>query len=365
MNTTRLVSLDLFRGLIMFLLVAEGCRLYGTFSDLTEASFLHGFAEQFHHHPWDGLRFWDLVQPYFMFIVGVAMWYSVQSRQKKGQSRGKITRHILQRSAILLLFGISLHIGYRQQLTLELWNVLSQLSITIPIAYFIMRLPNRVQIAISIGLLILTEFLYRYTGIDGYDQPFVKDQNFGSYVDMLLMGKLNDGGGWVTFNAIPTAAHTIWGVLAGKLLASETKPNEKVKWLLIFGAIGLVIGYGLHFTGVTPIIKRICTSAFVLVSGGWCLLTLALFYWWVDIRKTGKWPWFFAVVGMNSIFIYLFMETVGSQWMVDFVGYFTMGLGSLLGLATSWNALLNSLFSLGIAWGLCYWLYKKQLFFKI
>ena len=362
----RLVSLDLFRGLVMFLLVAEGAGLYHTWLDATEAgTFLHSLATQFHHHPWNGLRFWDLVQPYFMFIVGVAMWFSVRKRKQRGDTQNKITLHILRRCLLLLAFGVGLHIGYQGKLVWELWNVLSQLSVTILIAYAIMRLPGRTQLLISIGLLLLSESLYRFTGIPGFDQPFVKDHNFGSFMDMVLMGKINNGGGWVAINCIPTAAHTIWGVLAGKLLASSKSGWTKVQLLLIYGGIALFLGYILNWTGVDPIIKRICTASFVIVSGGWALLTLALFYWLVDIKGAKKWTWFFVIVGMNPIFIYLFMETAGHQWLRGFSGSFVTDGFLRLGTSELFAFFLNSLVVLALAWGLCYWLYRKKIFIKI
>ena len=362
----RLVSLDIFRGLIMFLLVAEGAGVYHALTDATaEGSLAAAIMDQFHHHPWNGLRFWDLIQPYFMFIVGVAMWFSVKNRLKKGQSPAQVRRHILQRCLILLALGVTLHIGYRQRLVWELWNVLSQLSVTILLAYLVMRLPDRSQLLISLGLLLLTELLYRFTGIAGYDQPFVKDQNFGSFMDMLLMGKINDGGGWVAINCIPTAAHTIWGVLAGKLLDSSRDAMQKVKILVLAGVIGLVVGYGLDLAGLTPIIKRICTSSFVIVSGGWCLLTLAFFYWLADIRGHRKWGWFLLIIGTNSIFIYVFMETVGSQWFVGFVSIFAKGLSGWFFDSPHLGAILTAFLALALAWGLCYWLYRRRIFFKI
>src|SRR5208282_2299081 len=102
-----------------------------------------------------------------------------------------------------------------------------------------------------------TEILYRFTHIAGFDQPFTDQHNFGNFVDLLLMNKVNRGG-WVAINCIPTAAHTIWGVLAGKLLLSERPESEKVKGLMLAGLAGLVIGYGMDIT-ITPIIKRIAT----------------------------------------------------------------------------------------------------------
>lgn len=364
--SNRLVSLDLFRGLVMFLLVAEGAGLYHTWLSATpEGTLLHGLALQFHHHPWNGLRFWDLVQPYFMFIVGVAMWFSVKKRSERGDPRKKTTFHILRRCLLLLAFGVGLHIGYSRHLVWELWNVLSQLSVTILIAYALMRLPGRTQLLISLGLLILSESLYRFTGIPGYDQPFVKDQNFGSFMDMVLMGKLNNGGGWVAINCIPTAAHTIWGVLAGKLLASPKKQWYKVQLLVIYGGSALLLGYVLHWSGFDPIIKRICTASFVLTSGGWALLTLALFYWLVDIKGVKSWTWFFAVVGMNPIFIYLFMETAGHQWLVDFSAAFIADGLIRLGSSETLAYFFNSMVVLGLAWGMCYWLYQKRIFIRI
>ncbi len=362
----RLLSLDLFRGLVMFLLVAEGAGLYDTWLHATqEGSFLHSLALQFHHHPWNGLRFWDLVQPYFMFIVGVAMWFSVNKRESRGESQRHITLHILRRCLLLLAFGVGLHIGYRGHLVWELWNVLSQLSMTILIAYAIMRLPGRTQLLISLGLLLLSELLYRFTGIPGYDQPFVKDHNFGSFMDMVLMGKINPGGGWVAINFIPTAAHTIWGVLAGKLLASDRNDWSKIRVLVIYGTAALVSGYLLNINGFDPIIKRICTASFVLASGGWALLTLALFYWLVDIKGSRNWVIFFAIVGMNPIFIYLFMNTAGSQWLVDFSGYFITDGLTRLGTTETLALFINSLVVLGLAWGLCYWLYRHKIFLRI
>ena len=364
-NVKRLVSLDLFRGLVMFLLVAEGAGLYRTWLEVSqEGSFMYALATQFHHHPWNGLRFWDLVQPYFMFIVGVAMWFSVKKRIEKGDTHQKITSHILRRCILLLAFGVGLHIGYSGKLVWELWNVLSQLSVTILIAYAILRLPGRTQLLISIGLLVLSEALYRFTGISGYDQPFVPGHNFGSFIDMILMGKIN-GDGWVAFNFIPSAAHTIWGVLAGKLLASSKTEWTKVKLLLIYGGIALIMGYLLEWTGVDPIIKRLCTASFIMASGGWALLTLAFFYWLVDIMRAKKWTWFFIVVGMNPIFIYLFMETAGHQWLRGFSGSFVTDGFLRLGMSEHFALLFNSVVVLALAWGLCYWLYKRKIFFKI
>ena len=227
----RLFSLDVFRGLTMFLLIAEAAGFHHNFSELVnEHSFFTALADQLHHHPWNGLRFWDLIQPFFMFIVGVAMPFSLRKRLATG-TRKAATRHMLQRCFLLFAFGVLLHCVYSHALVWELWNVLVQLAFTILIAYAIMNYPHRIQIAVAFGLLLLTEVMYR---LYNPEDPFNQGAGFGSFMDMALMGKVN-GGYWVTINFIPTAAHTIWGVICGQILLSEKSAKEKNKSLYQLG----------------------------------------------------------------------------------------------------------------------------------
>ena len=358
----RLFSLDVFRGLTMFLLVAEAAGFHHNFSELVkDSSFFSTLADQLHHHPWNGLRFWDLIQPFFMFIVGVAMPFSLRKRLATG-TRQAATRHILKRCFLLFAFGVLLHCVYSHALVWELWNVLVQLAFTILIAYAIMNLSHKTQIAVSIGLLVLTEVLYRvYNPAD----PFNQGESFGSFMDMILMGKLNDGY-WVTINFIPTAAHTIWGVICGQILLSDKTPKEKLKPFILWGAILLAVGYALDITGITPIIKRIATSSFTLASGAWSILVLALFYWWIDVKGNHKkWLRIFSVVGTNSIFIYLLAETVGIQWFRDFGKIFTNGLLSPTGVPENVIMVVNALFVLFMFWYITYFLDKKRVYFKV
>jgi len=239
---------------------------------------------------------------------------------------------------------------------------LTQLSFTILLTFLILQWDWKKQVAVAFVCLVLTEVLYRL-----YDPavPFVKDQNFGSWLDIVLMGKIDDGGGWVTINCLPTAAHTILGAICGKLLISSQPSGSKIRNLLIAGSIGLLLGYGLDLAGVTPIIKRIATSSFVLASGGWAILALAFFYWMIDVQGYKKWTTFFAIVGANSIFIYLFGETIGHQWLVGFGRIFGNGILEPLGISTAFAHIVSAFITLGMMWYLCYFLYKKRIFFKV
>lgn len=358
----RLFSLDVFRGLTMFLLIAEAAGFHHSFYDLVKDNeLLEPLGRQLHHHPWHGLRFWDLIQPFFMFIVGVAMPFSLRKRLQT-TSKGQVTKHIVKRCFLLFTFGVLLHCVYSHALVWELWNVLVQLAFTILIAYALMNLPHKYQLLASIGLLALTEFLYRmYNPQD----PYNNGESFGSFMDMVFMGKINDGG-WVTINFIPTAAHTIWGVICGQILLSSRTEKDKLKSFVVGGIILLIVGYTLDLTNITPIIKRIATTSFTLVSGGYALLALALFYWYIDVRNNHKkWLRIFSIVGTNSIFIYLFSETVGNQWVRGFGMIFAKGIFGAVNISEEIILVLNSLLVLFIFWYITYFLDKHKIYFKI
>jgi predicted acyltransferase len=361
----RLVSLDVMRGMIMILLCGESCMLYEAIKHVDPAHPTGGLITQFFHHPWHGLRFWDLVQPAFMFMAGTAMYISYHRKLVRGQGWGDNLKHVLIRSLKLFICGVALHCFYAGKPVWELWNVLTQLAFTTMVAYLIIDKSYTWQFAFSIGLLLLTEVLYRTIRIPGFDQPFTEGKNFGAYVDTLLMGKINSDG-WVAINCIPTAAHTIWGVLTGKLLISSKTNGYKIKVLIIAGLIGLVIGFGLDLSGLSPIIKRISTSSFAFVSVGWVLLILAAVYWLVDVKRNLKCAWIFTVVGMNAIFIYLFFETVGAQWLNAKVAIFTGDMLHLfLNVPVNIAAVVSAFVALILEWGMCYWLYKRNIFFKL
>lgn len=361
----RLVSLDFYRGLIMVLLMFEASGLYHQLLKVTdEGSIAHTIATQFTHHQWHGLRFWDFIQPRFMFIAGVAMAFSLTKRTSKGMPWQQQFKHALRRSWWLFFWGVLDYAVQEDGLAFELWDVLTQLAFTMLVAFLIFRWKISYQILFSFGLLVLTEFLYRGTGIPGFDQPFVNGHNFGNYMDLVLMNKINSGG-WVAINCLPTAAHTIWGAVAGKWLLSSSEINRKLMRIGIFALIIMALGYALDISGITPIIKRIATSSFTLVTGGWCLLALVFLYWWIDLKQHQKLTKPFIIVGMNSIFIYLFFEIVVNHWLRDYSNTIVYSLMGYARINESTTVITAALILFGVQWYLCYWLYKKKIFFKV
>jgi predicted acyltransferase len=360
----RLISLDVMRGLIMILLAGESARIYESIAHLHPTGIAGSLITQFFHHPWNGLRAWDLVQPAFMTMAGAAMFISYYYKTQKGITWSQNFRHIALRCLKLFIFGTALHCVYAGRLVWELWNVLTQLSVTTLIAYLIIRRSFGFQLGVSLLLLLATDLLYRFVLLPGFEEPFTQGHNFGAFMDTVLMGKINPDG-WVTINFIPTAAHTIWGALAGKLLISDRPRPQKIKILVTAGLIGLITGFGLDLAGITPIIKRIATTSFTLASGGWVMLVMALLYWLIDVKQNVRYAWIATVVGMNAIFIYLFFETVGGQWVNPTTGIFVKGFTALAGIPESIQEILSAFAVLALEWGLCYWLFKKKIFFKL
>jgi predicted acyltransferase len=188
------------------------------------------------------------------------------------------------------------------------------------------------------------------------------------------MNQINKGG-WVAINCIPTAVHTIAGAMAGKLLLQASgnrlqvagcrlQTGDPVIQLIIWAVISLTAGFALDFAGITPIIKRIATSSFTLASLGWCLLGLAFVYWWIDVLGHKKYLKLFTIVGMNSLFIYVFFEIVGSRWFNGYVASVTNGLMSMASLPKGFMMIATSLCIFALEWGMCYFLYKKKIFFR-
>jgi predicted acyltransferase len=361
-KSQRLLSLDFMRGSIMVLLACESAGLYEhLYKGTADGTILNRFLLQFFHHPWNGLRFWDLIQPSFMFMAGVAMAFSLQKQEQQGMSWQQSFKKILKRCFWLFFWGVLDYAVRPNGLSFELWDVLTQLSFTTLVAFLIFKWSATAQIIFCAGLLVLTEVLYRFTHVPGFDQPFTDQHNFGNYVDLLLMNKINHGG-WVAINCIPTAVHTIAGAMVGKLLISG---KHKIKTMLIAALVCFILGYGLDWAGITPIIKRIATSSFTLASLGWCLVELAFCYWWIDIEGHRKNLEFFTIVGMNSIFIYLFFEIVGDRWFTGYISSITNGLMGFINTPETLKLVISSLCVFGLEWCLCYFLYKKKIFFKL
>ena len=359
-SSQRLRSLDFFRGVVMFLLVAEFSDLFGVLINTGNESITAIANFLFHHVKWEGLHFWDLIQPFFMFIVGVSIPYSYASRLKRGDSKKQIRNHAFRRSFLLLVFGWTLYCLDQEKIIFRFDNVLAQLSFTYLITFFLVKKTPRVQSIVALLCIVASDLLYRFFPVVGFDQAFIAGQNFGAWFNIFISGYEYEGH-WAVFNAIPTAAHTIWGLMAGQLLMSTYTDTEKLKRLIISALICLAVGYTVSI--FTPVIKRISTSSFVFLSGGWTILALAVCYWVIDIKSYIKKTLVFKVVGVNPLFIYIYSSIGGGNLFRKIAKPFT---NSFIEGYSPWlESFILGLIVLFCLWYVCYWLYHKQIFIKI
>ena len=361
--TGRITSVDFFRGFTMFLLIGESTRLYHHIESVENSSVMAYFGRMFTHHEWHGLHFWDLIQPFFMFIVGVAIPFAVANRKMKGDSDQTIFNHAMKRAFLLLLFGWALYCIDAERIVWRFQNVLAQLAVTYFVAFLIMRKSFTFQIVFTFVVLLLIDLAYRFFPVEGFNHPWTPYENLGAWVNNKIEG-VDKASIWASLNAIPTIAHTVWGVLCGLILMSNRTAQEKIRILVLAGVAGLVIGYALDWLNITPIIKKIATSSFVFASGGWSILALCFSYWLIDVKKVfTNGSQFFIIVGMNSIFIYLFMHVGGANIIQQIFTPFTKASFSWGGELTV--GIITGLLVWAALWYLCYWLYKKRIFFKI
>lgn len=340
----------------------------GFFKKLHQAfpnSFTELLATQFEHSAWHGLTAWDVILPAFMTMAGTAMAFSYKKQQELGYRWNQSFVKVLKRSFWLLFWGILIYAVKNKHLNFQLSNVLTQLAFTTLIAFSVINKAVWFQLTVTLLCLVIPEILFRAIHIPGFDQPFLEFHNFGSYINQSLGIKLDKQHKTNFINFIASGAHTTWGMIAGQLLFSNRTAGQKLKYMLSFGALIILAGLTLDLAGITPILKWISTSSFVLVTGGISLIVLALCYWRIDVTKHKNNLKFFNIVGMNSIFIYLFFIFIGDQWLNGYMEILCSELLNLANVPLIVGATLSCLVVLAIEWYLCYYLYKKKIFFKL
>jgi heparan-alpha-glucosaminide N-acetyltransferase len=347
----RYTSLDAYRGFIMLILASEG---FG-FSTLRGDPTWGGIARWFDHVPWDGGVFWDMIQPAFMFMVGLAMPFALARRKVLGAAEHDNFRHVLIRSLnLIILSQIIIWVG-SGTIKPQLINVLSQIAFTYTITYLLLRLPWRYQTVAAVVLLAgWTALFFAFPGPDG---PFSHRNHVGLVVDRAIFHYDYDPA-YSTLNFIPSTVWTLSGAWVGRLLMQSKLHAGNLKKLAGGMILSFVVAFALR--PWIPFIKQLCTATFILYSLGWVLLMLTGFYLVIEVLGYRKWSFPLLVVGMNSIFIY-FVSEVLRGWLDHAVGVFTFHysfIGKLAPVAQATTVLL-------VMWYLCYWLYRRRIFLKL
>lgn len=346
--STRLVSLDVLRGFDMFWILGADIvmRKLGETTGVFPFTLL---ARELEHTAWAGLTFYDLIFPLFLFVSGVSLVFSLD-RALAREPRARVVRRILWRGAVLFLLGVIYNggltnpwpevrlLGVLQRIALAYtatgllycffrpralarigvvllmgyWALLSFVPIrpvaldrsTLPAAMGLARVPTRTE----------AKVFYEATGDQRVHGGYSPGLNLANHLDFeFLPGRAHyvywDPEGMLS--TLPAIASCLIGVFAGLLLQRrDINEAHKIRGLVIAAGVLLALGWIWHLQ--FPVVKKIWTSSYVLVTGGYSLLLLAGFYYVIDVRRwRGTWCAPFLWIGMNPITLYLANNFLG------------------------------------------------------
>ena len=406
----RLVSLDAFRGLAMLLMASQGLAIPAVARNFPTSDLWKKLAFHTEHVHWMGCSLWDLIQPSFSFMVGVALPFSLASRRTKGQTFGWMLFHAMVRSFILVMLGVLLRslgqylapssprpVFWKPNFTFE--DTLSQIGLGYTFLFLLAWTRPRTQLITAVSILLaywiafavypkpaddfdfakvnLEPKTFAMTSISEFKHPrgFGRHWDFNTNLAAAFDRKFlnwfprqdgvafaNNKGGYLTLSFIPTLSTMIFGLMAGALLRSHASAFKKLLVLNIAGLVGLALGLLLDHFNICPIVKRIWTPSWTLFSGGWAFLILAFFFLTVDITKHRWWVFPLVVVGMNSIAMYVLADGKYFAPLIRDILHVCLG-------KSFFSSLYSPMYEKGaillIFWLILLWMYRRKIFIRI
>jgi predicted acyltransferase len=382
--TKRLLSLDAFRGLTIATMILVNNP--GDWSNI---------YAPLKHAEWHGCTPTDLVFPFFLFIVGVAIPFAQAARLKRlqpGQTRAALVPAIVRRSLILFLLGFAIaaiplgaNSGILNWQDLRIMGVLQRIGI----CYFFAAMLGlfarpRAHVAVAVLLVVAYSVLMLLVPVPGHGRgDLSRGHNLAAYVDTQVFGRhvwvkpppdAPGQLGWEPeglLSTIPAIATTLLGLLTGQWLRTNRNGVEKVAAVLAFGVFGAALGYVLDRT-LMPINKGLWTPSYVVYTAGLALLALGACYWLIDVSGYRAWSRPLVIFGMNAIAIFVLSGIVGRLMGVRFGGSGTTLKGLVynnvyksLGLAPVDVSLLYALTWVTVMFGIAWVMYRLRVFIKV
>ncbi|KAF3884714.1 MULTISPECIES: acyltransferase family protein [Nostocales] len=307
----RLTSLDVFRGITIAGMILVNM------ASLAEPNVYAPLL----HAQWHGCTPTDLVFPFFLFIVGVAMAFSLSKYTEKNKPNASVYGRILRRAAILFALGLFLNGFWNKGVwtfdfsTIRIMGVLQRISLSYLLASVaVLNLPRRGQWILAGVLLVGYWLTMMYVPVPGYGAGVLtRDGNFSAYIDRLIIpaAHLYKGDGFNNlgdpeglFSTIPAVVSVLIGYFTGQWIRNKKDIYSETSMdLVLFGLICLVVGgiWDLAF----PLNKKLWTSSYVIFTSGWALLLLAACYELIEVRRIRRWSRPFEVMGLNAISIFV------------------------------------------------------------
>ncbi|MDP3358470.1 MAG: heparan-alpha-glucosaminide N-acetyltransferase domain-containing protein [Lutibacter sp.] len=367
MAVKRLLALDVLRGLTIALMIMVN----------TPGSWSYVYPPLL-HSKWHGCTPTDLVFPFFLFIVGVSMWYSFKKYGEGLTKKGLLK--VLKRFSVIFLLGLFLNAFPKFDFeNLRFFGVLQRIAIAYAVGAILCMQFNFKQLLIICGLILLGYWGLLYFG--GSGDVYSLATNVVGKVDLFVFGKNHIYKGFgIPFDpegllsSIPSVATVLIGYFTGRLIDEAINVTAVVKKLVFFGIIGVIVGW---FWGYSlPINKPLWTSSYVLYAGGLAMLFLALLLWLIDVKGVKKWANPFIHFGTNPLFIFVFsgiyakaiiylVKSTNSEG-ETITGYRYLYENVFVPIAGNMNgSLLFAIAHIIIFWLLTYILFRNKIFIKI
>src|ERR1700722_19417169 len=389
-TTTRLVSLDVFRGFVMVLMLGEVMRLFDVARAFPHSLLWRVIAFNTQHVEWQGCSLHDLIQPAFSFLVGAALPFSIASRKMKGQTFGPMLGHAIRRALLLIFLGIFLRSLKSTQTYFTFEDTLTQIGLGYVFLFLLGFTRVRTQVVTLVLILIVfwtafvlypapgPQFDYARVGVPlgwdhlypGFRSHWNKNSNLSWGFDVWFLNLFPrehpfvfNEGGWSTLSFIPTLGTMIMGLLAGEWLKGKGSKEQKLRGLVIAGTGLLLLGLVCQWAGICPIVKRVWTSSYTLYSGGWVVLILAGFYALLDWKAWRRWAFPLVAVGMNSIAAYVMSWTMESFVSDALDRHFGTAISGIAG--PTFQPVLHGFAVLLTFWLILFWMYRRKIFMRI
>ncbi len=388
----RIASIDAYRGMVMFLMLAEVLELSKLAAPDAYPNSQIAQWLRFHttHVEWVGVSLHDMIQPSFSFLVGVSLPFSIAARKLQGQNGCMMAVHAFLRGLVLVVLGILLRSQGRTMTYFTFEDTLTQIGLGYFLLFLVARLPIWSQFfslaAILVGYWFLfvnyplpsSSFNTNLVGVPpdwphlltGFAAHWNKNLNPAWAFDVWFLNLFPreqpfrfNGGGYATLSFIPTLGTMILGLLAGQVLRLQRGYDIRVGLLTLFGIICLALGWAADAFGVCPIVKRIWTPSFALYSGGICFLWLGLLSVICDWLKWRSWALPVMIIGANSIVAYVISGTLEHSIKEFLHRHFGTAVFQVAG--NAWEPVLLGAAVLAIMWLILYWLYRQRIFVKI
>ena len=361
--THRLMSLDALRGFNMFWIVgAED--IVKALDKVSPSPAVHLLTGQLTHKDWEGVAFYDLIFPLFVFIVGVSLVFSL-SKTIAQHGRAAAYKRVLTRGLLLYLLGLFYYGGFEKGVEqIRLLGVLQRIALAYLFTGLLFcRFRLRELVVACVSLLVGYWALMTFVPVPEVGVGnFAEGKNLANYIDKEYLpfrkwdGDHDPEGLLSTLPAIGTC---LLGVFAGFLLRNPSlKEQTKVNWLLLAGVAGVALGFlwGLQF----PVIKKIWTSSYVLVAAGYSCIFLAIFHQIIEVWNFRRWAVPFVWIGLNPLTIYVVSDILKFDQLANrLVG------GPIKGAFGSYAPVLVTIASLGLVFWFAHFLYKRKIFLRL